>query len=100
MKTVYPNYFGRMLEIESKISENDRIILEDYLNNCRLNTGEDKVQQRKRYVLQFLDIAETSFDNFDRKVIEHIYKLIKVTDREITGKNVFNSNIFNDIRIV
>lgn len=87
MKEVYPNYLGRMKEVENNISEEDLHILDDYCKFCGLSAGEDKVEQRKRYALQFLDIAEKSFKQFDREVIENIYRCIKETDREITGKN-------------
>jgi integrase len=87
MKEVYPQYLGRMREIEESIKEEDINILEKYMEFCALSSGKEKTKQRKRYALQFLDIAETSFNNFDRKIIEHIYTLIKQTDREIIGKN-------------
>jgi len=87
MKEVYINYLGRMKEIEDNISSEDKDVLNDYLNFCSLSSGEDKVLQRKRYVLQFIDIAETKLKEFNNEVIEHIYKLIKNTDREIAGKN-------------
>ena len=87
MKSEYPNYFQRMREIEKGVSEEDLKILNEYLKFCSLSAGKEKTQQRKRYALQFLDIAELPYNSFNRDVIEHIYKLIKQTAREITGKN-------------
>lgn len=87
MKELYPDYHNRMHEIEARVSKEDNDILENYMKFCSLSSGKEKTQQRKRYALQFLDIAETSYKNFNREIIENIYRLIKDTDREITGKN-------------
>lgn len=87
MKEEYPNYFQKMREIENNLSKEDLEVLENYLRFCKLSSGDDKIRQRKRYALQFIDIAEKPFREFDREVIEHIYNLIKRTDREDGGKN-------------
>ena len=87
MKKEYPNYLGKMREIENNIKEEDNNVLKEYMDFCLLSSGKEKTEQRKRYALQFLDIAEVPYNNFNREIIEHIYKLIKDTDREICGKN-------------
>lgn len=98
MKDHYPNYFQRMREIESKISKQDRQIIDDYLKFCSLSAGSEKVEQRKRYAIQFLDIAEKSFKDFDRNIIEGIYLAIKNADRETSGKNEAIKNLKYFIR--
>lgn len=87
MKNTYPNYLGKMRDIENNISIKDKEVLEEYNKFCLLSSGKEKTEQRKRYALQFLDIAEKPFNEFDRDVIEHIYNLIKNSDRETGGKN-------------
>jgi len=87
MKIEYPNYFQKMREIESNVSPENLEVLNEYLKFCTLSAGKEKTQQRKRYALQFLDIAEYPYKDFNRETIEHIYNLIKQTDREICGKN-------------
>lgn len=87
MKKRYPNYLGRMKEIEEKISIQDKEVLENYKKFCALSSGKEKTEQRLRYALQFLDIAETSYHEFNKDIIENIYNLIKETSREVGGKN-------------
>jgi integrase len=93
MKKEYPNYLHKMHLAEKKLNTEDRRTLEEYLNFCRLTAGEDKVQQRRRYVIQFRDIAEVPYDRFDRKTVEGIYLLIKNSDREDVGKNEAIKNL-------
>lgn len=54
MKKKYSSYLNRMHLAERKLTPEDRTTLEEYLNFCRLTAGEDKVQQRKRYVIRDL----------------------------------------------
>lgn len=89
---------GRMKEIEGNISKEDNEVLDKFLNDCSLSCGEDKLEQRKRYALQFLDIAEQPFSNFDRDIIVHIYSMIKNSYREVTGKNEAIKNLKYFIR--
>jgi hypothetical protein len=93
MKESYPNYFGMMKEIEDNTSLADKKIIEKYLDNCRLSAGEEKIQQRKRFALQFIDISETPLKDFDRSIIEHIYLVIKNSDRLTSGKNEAVKNL-------
>ncbi len=98
MKKSYPNYFGKMKDIEENISQQNKEILDKYLKFCSLSASGYKIEQRKRYALQFLDITEKPFEDFDRDTIEHIYMLIKDTDREIIGKNEVIKNLKYFIR--
>ncbi len=98
MKNNYINYMGRMKEIEDNISKEDREVLENFLKHCSLSCGNEKLEQRKRFSLQFLDIAETNFKNFNREIIEHIYTLIKNSEREVSGKNETVKNLKYFIR--
>lgn len=93
MKKEYPNYLHKMHLAEKKLDEEDQRILEEYLNFCRLTAGEDKVQQRRRYVIQFRDLAGVPYDEFERKTVEGIYLLIKNSDREDVGKNEAIKNL-------
>ena len=93
MKKSYPNYLDKMYLAERKLNAEDKNILKRYLDYCRLTAGEDKVQQRRRYVIQFRDVAQISFRKFNKKIIEGIYLLIKNSDREIIGKNEAIKNL-------
>ena len=93
MKKKYPNYLNKMHLAERKLTPEDWTILEEYLNLCRLTAGEDKVQQRRRYVIQFRDVAEVPYDKFDKKIVEAIYLLIRNSDREDVGKNEAIKNL-------
>jgi integrase len=98
MKKEYINYLGRMKDIESSISDDNNKILQDYIRFCSLSAGKEKQEQRKRFALQFLDLAEKPFKDFNREVIQDIYLLIKNSDREISGKNEAIKNLKYFIR--
>lgn len=97
MKKEYPCYWHKkglkMIRIEKRISNEDKEILEQYLRDCRVSAGEDKVMQRKRYVLQFWDITECNFSKFNKETMEGVYTLIKNTNRENIGKNEVIKNL-------
>ncbi|OHB50963.1 MAG: hypothetical protein A2Y10_08375 [Planctomycetes bacterium GWF2_41_51] len=77
-----------MKDIEKYLSKEDKVILEDYISFCSQNAKGDKLEQRRRYAVQFRDIAEIPFNEFkDPKIIQHIVSIIKNADREIGGKN-------------
>ena len=73
MKKEYPNYLHKMHLAEKKLSPEDRKMLKKHMNFCRLTAGEDKVKQRRRYVVQFRDIAEVPYKKFNQKIIDGIY---------------------------
>jgi integrase len=93
MKNEYPNYLHKMHLAQKQLNAEDKRILEEYLNFCRLTSGEDKVQQRRRYVIQFRDIAGVPYNKFDAKIVEGIYLLIKNSDREDVGRNEAIKNL-------
>lgn len=89
----YSSYMNRMYILEEKLSQEDSKVLEKFMDYCRLGAGEEKVLQRRRYALQFLDIAQIPFKKFNQKIIEGIYVLIKNSDREVAGKNEAIKNL-------
>jgi integrase len=93
MKKSYPNYQDKMYLAERKLSKEDKKKLNDYLAYCRLTAGEDKVLQRRRFVIQFRDVAQVPYKKFNKIIIEGVYLLIKNSDREIIGKNEAIKNL-------
>ena len=96
MKSKYPDYKGKMKLAEKKLNADDKKVLEEYKSSCSSNAGQDKVEQRIRYAIQFRDVLETPFKDFAKKIkgkwdkakINHLVKLIKEReDREIIGRN-------------
>lgn len=96
MKTLYPNYFQKQVyadDLIKNLNADDKKILEKYLKHCRLSAGSDKIQQRKKFAVQFRDVAEIPYKKFTRDITEKIYLLIKDSDREISGKNEAIKNL-------
>jgi len=107
MKKAYPCYKGKMADIEKNLSKEDKALLEDYISFCSQNAKGDKLEQRKRYAIQFGDIAEVPFRKFNNpKLIQQLVSIIKNADREIGGKNecikqlkFFVKWLFNDANL-
>lgn len=103
MRSEYPDYYKENTytnDLIDNLNQEDKDILEKYLKECRLSSGDEKVHQRKRFVLQYRDIAQVPLKKFDREIIEGIYLLIKESDREVSGKNECVKNLKHFIRFL
>lgn len=89
MKTVYPKYIKGLgtSQIEAKLSDEDKVILEDFLNYVLTNASLDRVKKVKTYMLQFIDIIEKPYNQWTIKDIQGYVILLNQTKRTEWTKN-------------
>lgn len=88
MKSEYPRYEqGQLIEIKKKISNENKQLLQKYLEHCSINAGKDKVEKIERDMVQVYDIIEKPFNKLKKEDIDGFLVLLNKSDRSFWTKN-------------
>lgn len=91
MKNEYPDYSETGVNpIREKLSNSDKKILNDFLDECRTTCGDRTIQDIEARILQVKDVIEKPLDSWKKEDLKHLTALLNNSKRtEWTKHNIF-----------
>ncbi len=86
MRAKYKKYGRNTPQLESKLLPKEKKVLGEFLKVVSMNAAEDKVNQHKRYILQFRDVVEKPITKITRKIAVEFWGLVNISEHELNTK--------------
>jgi len=90
MKEIYNRYnrqTGELQLIKKKLTPKNKLILSNFIEECSINAGVDKLKKIERCIIQFYDIIEKDLDKINKKDVDSFLILLNHSDRSFWYKN-------------
>jgi integrase len=99
MKQTYPRY-GRfaLAKLHRDLSSSEKTILEEFLSYCAITAGRRKLDDIRRILIQFRDIAEKDFDEITLQDLRQFLALLNGSDRKEYTKNGIKAHVRRFLR--
>ncbi len=98
MKSEYPIYGHESSLLEDRLSEHDKEILNKYMSLCSITAGPNKVKDYRRYMLQFRDVIEKSYDQINKEDAVAFWALLNRSPHEKQTTRTIKSTVKRFLR--
>jgi integrase len=99
MKCEYPDYreTGTFF-IRNKLTTRDQKILDNFKEYVGIRAGQKRIELIERYILQFYDVTEVSFDKITLEILRRFLYLLNKSDRLTETKNDIKKSVKRFLR--